>query len=424
MLEHVVVVADGLVVDGGTAKVALDSALALAERGLRVTVFGAYGEPGRALAEHPNVRIVSTGQTHALASPNPLGGSLRLIWNRRAQREMTALLRTLDPARTVVHVHCWTKALSSSVVASIVRSRFPAVMTLHEYFTACPTGCLYLHRHRKVCTLKPMSLACIRTNCDSRSYAYKLYRVVRHAVQRTFGRIPGGIREFITVSDFSRRVIEPHLPARRRMFAVNNPAPAERGARVAAEANGAFVFLGRLSPEKGGVLLARAALKAGAKVTFVGDGPERDAIRRANPDARITGWLDAAGVAAELRAARALVVPSLWFETFGLVVLEAAALGVPAVVPDGTAVRDLIVPGETGIAFERGDVASLTAALRELAGDATVARLSRGAYDTFWSAPPTMDAHVERLLATYGDVLAATETAPAGAGLSLSVPAS
>lgn len=406
MLEHVVVVTDGLTVDGGTAKVALDSALALAENGLRVTVFGGYGEPSRELAEHPNVRIVSTGQTHALASRNPLGGSLRLIWNRRAHRQMTDLLATLDPARTVVHVHCWTKALSSSVVASIVRAKFPAVMTIHEYFTACPTGCLYLHRDKQVCTLRPMSAACILKNCDSRSYAFKVYRVIRHLVQRTFGRIPNGIGDFITVSDFSRRVIESYLPQRRHVTSIRNPVPAEHGSRVASERNRTFVFLGRLSPEKGGALLAEAARMAGVAVTFVGDGPEREAIARANPAARITGWLDAAAVSSELRSARCLVVPSLWFETFGLVVLEAAALGIPSIAPTGTAVLDLIVPGSTGISFERGDAASLAAALRTLADDGVVERLSRGAYDAFWKAPPSMDAHVERLLATYQDVLA------------------
>jgi len=126
---------------------------------------------------------------------------------------MTELLATLDPATTIVHVHCWTKALSSSVVAAVARAKFPMVMTLHEYFTACPTGCLYLHRDRKVCTLTPMSVACIVKNCDSRSYLYKAYRVVRQLVQRTFGRIPSGIGEFITVSEFSRSVIERYLRA-------------------------------------------------------------------------------------------------------------------------------------------------------------------------------------------------------------------
>ncbi len=294
-----------------------------------------------------------------------------------------------------------------------MRAKFPVVLTLHEYFTACPTGCLYLHRDRQVCTLKPMSLACITKDCDSRNYAFKLYRVLRQAIQRTIGAAPRGIRDYITVSAFSRRVLEPMLPARSRYHAVDNPVDAERAPRVRAEANDGIVFVGRLSAEKGGTLLAEAAKLARIGVTFVGDGPERDDILRINPDARITGWLDRAAVAAHLRAARCVVVPSLWYETLGLVVLEAAALGIPAIVPTHTAAQDLIRPGQTGLAFQRGDVASLARKLRACVDGSLVERLSRAAYDEFWQTPPTMDAHVSGLLATYHGVLEAKAFAPA-----------
>jgi glycosyltransferase involved in cell wall biosynthesis len=251
-----------------------------------------------------------------------------------------------------------------------------------------------------------MSAACIRTDCDSRSYAFKLYRVVRQVVQRTLGRMPQGIADFITVSEFSRRVLEPRLPAVRRMYAVDNPVDAVRGPRVAAERNQTFAFVGRLSPEKGGVLLAEAARIAGVRVVFIGDGPDRAEIERVNPDAVVTGWLDRAGVRAQLCEARVAVVPSLWYETLGLVVLEAAALGVPAIVSDGTAPRDLITHGETGLGFERGNAPALATRLRACVDDGLVERMSIAAYDGYWRSPPTMGRHVQRLLATYGEVLA------------------
>jgi glycosyltransferase involved in cell wall biosynthesis len=405
VLEHVVIVTDSLSVDGGSAKVALSSALALAESGLQVTVFAAAGQASSELAACPNVRIVCTDQGEALASRNRLGGALRGLWNRPARTKLNSVLAGLDPQRTVVHVHAWTKALSSSVVAGIVGAKFPLVLTLHEYFTACPTGCLYLHRDRKICTLRPMSLACITKDCDSRSYALKFYRVVRGWIQRYAGRIPGAVTHFITVSPFSRRVLEPLLPANAQFHPVANPVDAVRGPRSLAENNAQFVFVGRLSAEKGGLLLAQAAKLAGVNVTFVGDGAERGAIERANPQATVTGWVDHDTVLAHLRTARALVVPSLWYETLGLVVLEAAALGTPAIVPRDTAPADLVRSGETGLSFARGDVADLAAQLRTLKDDAVVARMSRAAYAAFWSTPPTMDAHIQRLIATYEDVL-------------------
>jgi glycosyltransferase involved in cell wall biosynthesis len=404
-LEDVVIVTDSLAIDGGSARVALGSALALAESGLRVTVFAAAGEPSAELAACKNVRIVSTNQGEALASTNLIAGALQGLWNRSASSRMDALLATLDPERTVVHAHGWTKALSASVLGSVTRAKFPLVVTLHEYFTACPTGCLYLHRDQKVCTLKPMSAACVLKNCDSRSYAFKLYRVVRQALQRKFAAIPRSVTAYITVSNFSRRVIEKFLPAGSRFFAVDNPVDAERGPRVEAESNASFVFLGRVSAEKGGALLAEAARKAGVSAVFVGDGPEREELARLNPDAEFTGWLDHAGVIAKLRGARCIVVPSLWYETLGMVVLEAAALGIPAIVPTGTAAFDLVDPGVSGLTFERGNAGDLASQLRRCADDELVEKLSRSAYAGYWSKPPTMHVHADRLLAAYHAIL-------------------
>ena len=85
--------------------------------------------------------------------------------------------------------------------------------------------------------------------------------------------------------------------------------------------------------------------------------------------------------------------------------LEAAALGIPAIVPDGTATARLIERGRTGLDFTRGDVDDLAARLRECTDDASVERLSGNAYDAFWRRPPTMANHVDRLLATYAEVL-------------------
>jgi glycosyltransferase involved in cell wall biosynthesis len=417
VLEHVVIVTDSLAVDGGSAIVALGSARALADRGLRVTVFAASGQASAALTDCANVRIVSTGQGEALASADRIGGALRGLWNFPAAARMDALLATLDPTRTVVHIHAWTKAITSSVIASVVRAKFPIVLTLHEYFTACPTGCLYLHRDRKVCTMKPMSLECITTNCDSRNYGFKLYRVLRQFIARTAGRVPGGILNFITVSAFSRRIIEPMLPAVSKYHPIPYAIDAVHQERATAESNRPFVFVGRLSAEKGGALLAEAARRAGVPVVFVGDGTCRAEIESINPDATFAGWLDREGVAAQMRSARCLVVPSLWYETFGLVVQEAAALGIPAIVPRGTVPGDLVEHGVTGLQFERGDVDDLTAQLAACTDDAMIARLSRTTYEAYWAAPPSMTAHVDLLIVAYRNVLAeaspAAEVAPA-----------
>ena len=106
-------------------------------------------------------------------------------------------------------------------------------------------------------------------------------------------------------------------------------------------------------------------------------------------------------------SARCIVVPSLWFETFGLVVREAAAAGIPAIVAAGTAPAELIRHGQTGFTFKRGDVDELVAQLIACKDDATIERLSHAAYADYWRNPPTMAAHVDAVLQTYRSVMSA-----------------
>ena len=89
------------------------------------------------------------------------------------------------------------------------------------------------------------------------------------------------------------------------------------------------VFVGRLSAEKGADLLVRAWRAAGrpGDPHRRGDGPDRDRVAElaaGTPGVRFLGRLDAAGVAAEIRRAAVVVVPSLWYEGFPTVVAEAS----------------------------------------------------------------------------------------------------
>ena len=102
-----------------------------------------------------------------------------------------------------------------------------------------------------------------------------------------------------------------------------------------------------------------------------------------------------------------LVLPSLWFEAQGLVVAEAAAMGIPSIVPDTSGARDWVDDGIDGFWFRGGDADDLSRQiLRLLREPALAGRLGRAAYERFWAAPPTLDQHLGELERIYGDMLA------------------
>jgi len=404
-LAHVVVVNDTLHVNGGAAQVALTSAVGLRERGHRVTVFGAV-EPIAPELQAAGVDVVSLEQRTILDDANRGRAMAQGIWNGDAYRRMRAFLFGCDTGETVVHVHGWAKSLSSSVVRAAEEAGFPVVVTLHDYLSVCPNGSFFDHPAQAICRRTPMSFACVTRNCDSRSAVHKAWRVARHATQDRVGHMPSSVRHFIAVSAFSEAVLAPLLPPGRPITVVPNPIDVARGAPSDPALHTSFAYVGRLSSEKGVVLFAQAARDAGVPALFIGSGDVRPQIEAANPLATFTGWLDRAASHARLRAARALVLPSLWYETYGLVVAEAAAAGVPAIVPTTSAARDLIVDGVTGTLFAGGDRAALAAALARYADDARVRAHGRAAYERYWANPATMERHLDGLAEVYASVAA------------------
>ena len=330
---NVIVVNDHLYADGGADVVALSSAEQLAAAGTPVTLFVADALRPDDRTER-KARLVCTGQSDLLHDPLPGRAALQGLWNLTAARKMRALLAEHDPADTVVHLHSWTKSMSSSVVREVRDAGFALVCTLHDYFSICPTGALYNFQSNGICRLDPMSGQCIRTHCDARRYSHKLYRVARHVVQSGWGGLPGDLREFIVVSRFSEAILRPHLPADARVVHVRNPIEIEPAPATDVSANRAMVIVARPSRQKGVELFLHACELAEVDAVCIGDGPERVELEGRFPKARFTGQLNRAAVSHEMRKARALVLPSLWYETQGLVVDEAAALGVPAIVAD------------------------------------------------------------------------------------------
>jgi glycosyltransferase involved in cell wall biosynthesis len=136
-----------------------------------------------------------------------------------------------------------------------------------------------------------------------------------------------------------------------------------------------FVCVGRLSEEKGQILLLEAVARLVAKdiaieLILVGDGPLRGEIERfvAKYDlgecVRITGWISNQAVREEILRAKALVLPS-FSEGLPVVIMEAMALRRPVLTTYIAGIPELVRPGENGWLFPAGSLDDLTAALED-----------------------------------------------------------
>jgi glycosyltransferase involved in cell wall biosynthesis len=405
---HIVIVNDFSYVNGGAAQVALSSAEALEAAGEKVIIFSAVDHPTSKERNNSGLQLICTGQHEIAKDKNRIRAVIQGVWNIKAQKVMDGLLETLDPKDTIIHVHSWTKALSSSVVRAAISKNFHIVCTFHDYFLACPNGGFFDYKRQEICTEIPLSIGCVLRNCDVRSYPQKIWRVVRQIVQKKIGLIPDGIKDFIAISDFSLEVLKEYLPIDSHIHRINNPIAVKRSDCINAGFNIDFVFVGRLSPEKGVELFAHASKFLNLNPKFIGDGDSKSKIQEILPSAQITGWLSGEQVTKHLSNARALVFPSLLYEGSPLTILEAASLGIPAIVADNSAARDMVVDGETGLWFRGGDEADLIAKLNLLRNSELVSNLGRAAYDTYWSSPRTQENHARDLIKCYKKILSST----------------
>ncbi len=405
---EVVILNDYASPTGGSTAVALASALGLAARGVPVTLFTCVGPVDPRLRDVPNLRVICLGQEEIARDFNRLRAFVGGWRNQAAVRTLREILADKDPARTIVHVHTWTKALSPFALAAAARLGFPLVVTLHDFFIACPNGGFFEHGANVTCERTPLSGSCWACSCDRRNYGHKLWRNARTLLQNRILHVPERVAHFIAVSQFSLNVLRPHLPAAVPVRVVRNPVVVEKLAPAAVTKNRQFLFIGRFEVEKGVRLFADAVRASGLPAVFIGDGALRAEVERASPGSEFTGWLGPAEIRRRLQTARAVVFPPLWHETLGLVAIEAAAAGVPTIVSDRCAATDHIRDGVHGLWFSHGSVVALARQMSALAqDDALAARLGRAAYDWYWADPWTVESHVSELMGIYHELAAA-----------------
>jgi glycosyltransferase involved in cell wall biosynthesis len=211
--------------------------------------------------------------------------------------------------------------------------------------------------------------ACYR---DSRAQTAAVTAMLAvHRARRTWDR---DVDAFIALTEFGRaKFIAGGLPADRLMvkpnFAADRGEPHldERSARVR-HTDGPFLFVGRLATEKGirTLLAAWRQADTGRQLRIVGDGPLAGDVQAAAVEmAGITfvGKQSRDEVQAEMRAAAALVFPSVWYEGMPLSVIEAFAAGLPVIASRLGAMEDMVEDGRTGILVEPSNPGALAAAM-------------------------------------------------------------
>jgi glycosyltransferase involved in cell wall biosynthesis len=339
---------------------------------------------------HRVVRFTAHNDSIADARAWRLAG--RAIWNRSAYAELRRLIRLERP--DVLHCTNWFPLISASVYHAARAEGVPVVQALRNYRVGCPATLFFRNGHVcEDCRSKILAWPGVLRGCYRDSRAATALVAVTFGTHHALGTFRRDVSVYYTPTAFARDLlVRCRIPADRILVKPNfvHPDPGRR------EGGGGYaVYVGRLSPEKGldTLLGAWARLEDATPLVIVGDGPEAPRVAEAaRRDARIR-WLgrrplpEVADIVGE---AACLVMPSLWYETFGRVIIEAFAVGTPSVVSRLGAMRELVEDGRTGLHVTPGDAADLAATIRRLLSSPTrlagMRRAAREAYERKYTA--------------------------------------
>jgi glycosyltransferase involved in cell wall biosynthesis len=308
-----------------------------------------------------------------------VSAGLGAIWSRRAVDHVRTLVGRSRPE--VVHCHNLFPALSPAVIRA-AHGVAPVVMTLHNYRLECLPATLF--RDGNICEdcLGRTPWPGLLHRCYQGSFAASAALATSLVLHDRIGTF-NGIGLYIAISEFVRRKhIEGGLRASRITVKPHFAWPAERR-----EGPGRFfLFLGRLSSEKGVDALLHAWRRVSTKLLLVGDGPEAAHLRTIAPsNVEFRGTVEPNEVPSLLRQARALVVPSKHHEGAGKVVLEAYAAGVPVLASRVGALPETVRDGVTGLLLPPSDTKAWAQAAQRLLDDSESKRMGDAGWD-LWNA--------------------------------------
>lgn len=319
------------------------------------------------LREHHNVtRLLADNSTEL----NSLKSKIQLLFQthynpgsiKRIKKEL------LGGNFDMMHVHNFFPLLSPSIFDAAREVGIPAIMSLHNYRLIHPNGLMYHNGKIDTRSVTGSAYRCVLDGVYRNSVlqtSVTAHMIEYHRKNRTWHRIPSA---FIALSEFSKKLfVKGGIPEDRIYIKPNflkDPMPGRSIENITAEKENVFLYVGRLSYEKGVDQLIDCWVqnKIKAKLVIAGSGPlmpELQEKAKENSSIEWLGQISREEILKKLAVAKALLFPTKCFEGQPLILLEAMSMGCPVITSKIGNPMNMVHDDETGYHYESGNIDEL-----------------------------------------------------------------
>ncbi|MHC8947353.1 glycosyltransferase family 4 protein [Sphingobacterium hungaricum] len=282
------------------------------------------------------------------------------LWNRSEANRITKEIQAFRP--DVIHLHNLHYSIGPFLIRRIKKLGIPLAMTLHNYRLVCPSATLF-HNGRLFTESLQQSFpwTAVRLKVLDNSFFKTFYTAFTYYFHRKIGTF-NLVDRYLVLSQFAKQtLLSSKLGLPEEKFAVK-PNFVPEPSTHALETPKSFIYIGRLSEEKGIIPLLKSFEGTDFPLKVFGTGPQQaevEALANSNANIVYYGYREHAELLNHLHEAEALIVPSICYEGMPMTILDAYALGVPVIASNIGILAEMVVPLYTGYLydpFEKADV--------------------------------------------------------------------
>lgn len=292
---------------------------------------------------------------------------IKMYYNPDSARLLSSKIENFHP--DIIHVHNFFPLASPSIFFVANRYQVPIIATLHNYRLVCPSAMLY-HKHEiyenGLQSVFPLEAICkgVYRNSILQTAALALMTTLHHWL----GTWKYRVDRYVVLTHFAKTKFAAsalRIPDEKLIIKPNSVMDFGDGKR---DRGDFFLFVGRLSEEKGIEVLLKAMRYADVTLKIIGDGPFRQLVEEQssiNSNIEYLGFHQKETIIETMKNAKALIFPSVWYEGLPMTILEAFSTGTPVIASALGGMLEVVTDQFNGLHFEAGNERALAGKIKE-----------------------------------------------------------